>query len=857
MARARRQAQSASRPEDGGALGRYRGKRDFARTKEPAGAEPASGGRHAYLIQKHDARRLHYDLRLELGGVLKSWAVTKGPSFDPADKRLAIHVEDHPLEYGTFEGTIPKGQYGGGTVMLWDEGTWTPVDGDPDAAYADGHMKIAIRGRKLKGRWALVRMGGKARREKQDAWLLIKEKDDHARPGEAGLPDDDVSVQTGRSMDAIAKGDAVWDTTPAEDGPRDPTRTKGAKRARKKAAPSIPGFVPPQLATLVTEAPGGQEWLHELKYDGYRLQIRIEDGKATVRTRNEKDWTHRFPALAKAAAKLGAATAILDGEAVVLDERGVSRFGLLQHALGAEDDRAVVLYAFDLLFRDGEDLRRRPLVERKEGLQALLGKPGARDRIRYSDHVIGQGPEMLRQAGKLGAEGIVAKRVDSLYRSGRGKTWQKVKVDQRQEFVIGGWTLRKDGKGGLGALLVGTFEGKELRYAGRVGSGWSDAQGRRLIERFEALGRRTSPFAGNQAEARKGASWVKPEPVAEIHFGAWTEDGILRHARLVGMREDKKAKEVGRERAAPPKPAASAGRVLWDRGEKEPVMAGVRISHPDRVVLDDPDITKGDLAAYYERAMDRILPEIKDRPLSVIRCPGGLEDGCFYQRHRAPGMPKSVRPITVQGKDGKAEEYFTVGTAEGVLALVQFNAIELHPWGAHADKPETPDRLIFDLDPDEGLGWDRVIEAALEMRRRLADARLESFVKTTGGKGLHVVAPIERRHSWNEAKAFASGLAHAMAEDSPKRFTATLSKQSRKGRLFVDYLRNDRRSTAVAAYSVRSRSGGPVAMPITWDEVTPALDPKAYTVFTVPDLLNERPDPWAGIARIKQRLPKS
>lgn len=884
MAKPRQRPRAESPPDDADGLTRYRDKRDFARTREPTGGASAAARGHAYLVQKHDATRLHYDLRLELDGVLKSWAVTKGPSLDPADKRLAIHVEDHPLEYGDFEGTIPKGQYGGGTVMLWDVGSWSSLDGDPETTYAEGRMKIALHGEKLKGGFALVRMGGKARREKQDAWLLIKERDQYARPGEPGLPEDDVSVKTGRSMEEIAEGDEEWDTTPTRKGARDPMATKGATRARAKAANAkapasktatsrgsgakaagrtpMPAFVAPELATAFKEAPDGQEWLHELKYDGYRLQIRIEDGEARIRTRNDHDWTERFPTLAKTAAKLDVDSAILDGEAVVLDERGVSRFGLLQQALSAEDDRAIVFYAFDLLFEDGQDLRGLPLIERKEALAALIGTPGARDRIRYSDHVIGQGPQMWQQAGRLGAEGTIAKRTDSPYRGGRGRAWRKIKLDQRQEFVIGGWTLRKDGKGGLGALLVGTFDGKDLVYAGRVGSGWSETEGRRLIARFETLARKTSPFAGRNAEAREGARWIRPDAVAEIQFGAWTEDGILRHARLVGLREDKKPREVGRERSAAGEAAladttAPPATGLWDRSDTEPVMAGVKISHPERVVLSDPDITKGDLAAYYVAVMDVLLPEIANRPLSVIRCPGGLEDGCFYQRHRAPGMPKSVRPITVTGKNGKKEEYFTVATPEGVMALVQFNAIELHPWGARADKPEIPDRLVFDLDPDAGLGWDRVIEAALAMRERLADVGLTSFAKTTGGKGLHVVVPIERRSTWDEAKAFAQGLARSMAEDSPKRYTAVLSKQARKGRLFIDYLRNDRRSTAVAAYSVRSREGGPVAFPVAWDEVTPSLDPKAYTVFTVPGLIATRKDPWAEIGKVRQRLPKA
>jgi bifunctional non-homologous end joining protein LigD len=776
------------------------------------------------VVHKHAARRLHYDLRLELGGALKSWAVTRGPSLDPKDRRLAVHVEDHPLDYAAFEGVIPKGQYGGGTVMAWDRGAWRP-GGDPEAGYAAGRLKFRLEGRKLRGGWTLVRMGGRrarARDGRQDPWLLIKEHDPFARDGGEGLPDDDRSVLSGRPMAEIAAG---------------------APAARLPVPP--PAFVKPQLATLAAETPAGDGWLHELKHDGYRCQLRVEAGSALVRTQGGHDWTPRFAKVAEAAAALPASSALLDGEAVVLDEHGVSRFGLLRRALETGDTAAVSFYTFDLLFLDGQDLRGLPLLERKRRLEALLPRPGD-GTIRYSEHVLGRGGELREAACRLGAEGLIAKRADAPYRSGRTTSWLKIKCTARQEVVVGGFTHVRGRRSGLGALLVGTHEGdrRGLTFAGKVGTGWGEEEAQRILAALEPLRQAQSPFAAVPALVRRGACWVDPRLVAEVRFQEWTPDGRLRHARWVGLREDRAASTVRRERPPPVPPPGAAPRV-----------GSVRLTNPDRVVLTGPPRSKADLWRYYAAVADRLLPELAGRPLSVVRCPSGAEGACFYQRHRTEGMPPAIRPVPTP--EGKArEDYFAIDDADGLLALVQFGAVELHPWGARADRPDRPDRLVFDLDPAEGLGWPKVVEAAHELRQRLLALRLRSFPRTTGGKGLHLVVPIERRDGWPAAKAFAAGLARAMAEDSPARYTANLAKAARRGRVFVDYLRNEHGATAVASYSVRARPGALVATPVGWEQVTAKLDPRRFTIDRVPELVRAQPDPWAGMAKLRQRLPR-
>lgn len=808
MASQRRAAAKRAEPKAAHALDRYEAKRDFGRTPEPAGAVgPDGDGR--FVVQKHDARRLHYDLRLGLGGVFKSWAVTRGPSFDPKDKRLAVHVEDHPLDYGTFEGTIPKGQYGGGTVMVWDTGTWE-AEGDAEAGYAEGRLKFRLAGSKLRGAWMLVRMKG--RREKQEPWLLIKEQDAFAQPGDPSLSDDDLSVQSGRSMAEIAGGAAPLVST------------------------KMPAFVRPQLATLATQPPAGDDWVFEIKHDGYRCQLRIEQGRCVVRTRGSHDWTERFGPISDAAAKLPTQAALIDGEAVVLGPRGASSFALLRKALENGGD-GIVCYAFDLLFLDGRDLRDLPLTQRKQQLAGLLA---GSELIRYSDHIPGSGHDLVQHACRLGAEGLIAKRSDQPYRSGRSTVWLKIKCEAREEVVIGGFTPVRGRQGGLGALVVGHHEGGQLRYAGRVGTGWDAQDEERLLVALHPLRRPTMPFDQVPPLMRRRVQWVEPRLVAEVRYQERTPDGMLRHARWLGMREDREAKSVVRE--------APVERAVPERVGK------VGLSHPERVVLAEPPTTKADVWRYYHMMSGYVLPGIAGRPLSVIRCPSGAEGACFFQRHLMNGMPKAVRPVLARGSEGE-EEYFAVDDLEGLLALVQFGAIELHPWGVRADRLDRPDRLVFDLDPADGLAWDRVTAAALELRDRLAALGLESWPRTTGGKGLHVVVPIERRHGWPAAKRFAAGIAKAMAAESPDRYTAKLAKAARNGRIFIDYLRNEDGATAVASYSVRARPGATVAMPVSWAEVNASLDPRMFRLVAVPEQVATRADPWAGMGDLHQRLP--
>jgi bifunctional non-homologous end joining protein LigD len=844
-----RASRAAAKPAEAGAepLARYRAKRDFSLTPEPSGrvAEELAG--HGYLIQKHAARRLHFDLRLELDGVLKSWAVPQGPSLDPGDRRLAVHVEDHPLEYGGFEGVIPKGQYGGGTVMLWDRGFWEPL-GDAAKDYKKGKLKFRLHGRKLRGDWMLVRMGGKAKEEKQDLWLLIKERDEEATTEALPPGEDDRSVLTGRTMAEIADAkDRVWDGRQGEVEQERPTPSD-------ELTPP-PEFVAPQLATLADAAPAGQDWLHEIKHDGYRCQFRLDKGEVVIRTRNGHDWTHRFTALARAAALLPAGNALIDGEVAILDENGVSSFAKLKDALseGGAGER-MLFFAFDLLHQDGLDLREQPQLERKRRLEALLaGQTGA---IRYSDHVIGGGEEVWRTAGRLGAEGIISKRVDAPYRSTRTTSWLKIKCYARQEFVIGGYTHLKGQKFGLGALLLGVYEGSDLVPVGKMGTGWNERQAKELLGRLEPLRADRMPFRSITTAAKRGAIWVRPELVAEVQFVGWTGDGNIRHASYQGLREDRDPKTVGREQAvAVTSAVGELPRVPAKEIRGDLVIGNIRISSAGRKILDDPPLTKGDVAHYYAAITDFILPEIAGRPVSLIRCPDRLDSGCFYQRHRAPGMPEAIRGIRIEGKD--REPYVAIDDLDGLLSLIQFGGIELHPWGARADRPDRPDRLIFDLDPAPELPFSRVVAAAHELRERFVALKLQSFVKTTGGKGLHVILPIDRRYDWPTAKAFAGGIARAMEADSPKAYTATLSKKARTGRIFVDFLRNDRTSTAVAAYSLRGRPGAPVAMPIAWEEVTETLDPKRFSIMTAVGIAKGRADPWGELAKLRQRLPKA
>jgi bifunctional non-homologous end joining protein LigD len=887
------------------ALEEYNRKRDFRKTPEPAGrvagAKKAAPAPLSFVVQKHAARRLHYDFRLELDGVLKSWAVPKGPSLDPGEKRLAVHVEDHPMDYGGFEGVIPEGQYGGGTVLLWDRGSWTPEGPDPAEAYRKGALKFQLDGSKLRGHWALVRMGGKAANERHENWLLIKERDADAVPdsGNALVADNPLSVATGRSMEAIASDrDRVWDSQKGEIAGDSQAKAKPAKkptatRPRGAHKAAMPETITPQLATLAEKAPNGDEWLHEIKYDGYRLLARIEGGKVRLVTRNGLDWTAKFPALARALAELPLDSGLVDGEVVALTAEGSTSFAELQDALSRRDTSGLVFYAFDLLYLDGYDLTGAALEDRKAALADIV-PPGSTDMVRYSDHQQGRGPDVLRYICQYGLEGIVSKRRDRPFRPGRSADWLKVKCRNEGEFVVIGFTEPSGQRHGFGALLLGYYDPQgKLRYAGRVGTGFSDTLLADMHRQLGKLERRDAPAVLPKGVPLKGVHWVEPRLVGQVQFSNWTSDGILRHAAFQGLREDKEPKEVThdpadlgknphppaakaadppspavRERAQKPlsRTAGKGGRGHSPRtGEGSATASqpardgsvtfeGVRLTHPDRVFYPDRGITKLALAQYYAAIQDWALPHLANRPLSLVRCPEGQGGECFYQKHISSGVPDVVGRIEIRDKSG-SETYLVIENLAGLVAMAQLGILEIHPWGSTVDKLETPDIITFDFDPDVGLPWQRVTDAAVEMREALLGIGLKSFAKTTGGKGLHVVVPVAPKLAWDAAKEFAKWVAERFAKTYPDRFTTNMAKSARSGRIFIDYLRNGRGATAIGAYSTRARPGAPVATPLFWDEVEKGAKPDAFTVVTLPDRLAKlKSDPWAEMRTLRQSI---
>ena len=862
----------------------YHRKRDFKKTTEPRGrtARTATGDR--FVVQKHDASRLHYDFRLELDGVLKSWAVPKGPSLDPADKRLAVHVEDHPVDYGDFEGVIPEG-YGAGTVLLWDRGRWHPRDKDPRKAYREGHLKFDLEGEKLRGGWMLVRMSGE-RGDDGRNWLLVKEQDAAARRGKAGRITDHepASVETGRDINQVAAAkdrqwrsnretadpdrkqkelrkqttgraaDAAPRTKKAE--PPDPARVKGARRGPLPADPR------PQLTTLVAQPPRGDGWLHEIKYDGYRILARLEHGRARLLSRNGKDWTARFEAIATALRELEVDDALLDGEVVVLDEKGVSSFQQLQNFTRQGKQAELCYYVFDLLHLNGYDLRRAGQLERKELVRRLLVRAGRKGRVRFSDHVRGGGDEVLDNACRLGLEGIISKKADAPYAERRTRSWVKLKCGRRQEFVIAGYTDPGGSRAGFGALVLGYYdEGGRLIYCGRVGTGFSDRVLKRMHEDLRRRERRQSPFdRGPKGADARGVHYVAPELVAEVAFTEWTDEGILRHPSFQGLREDKQPKDVRRER--PAATAADNGRARAGAPARrnratesdEDMIAGVTLTNPERVLYPEQGLTKRQIAQFYVDIADWVLPYVVNRPLSIVRCPAGRQKHCFYQKHVNDTVHPAVSGVEVQEKDGP-KQYLMITGLEGLVALVQMGVLEIHPWGARADRVDRPDLLVFDLDPDPAVGWEAVVTGARLMHDRLEELGLRSFLKTSGGKGLHVCMPIERRTSWDDVKAFCRALAESITADDPAHYIATMSKARRKGRIFIDYLRNARGATSVAAYSTRARPGAPVSAPIRWDELTADLSPSQYTVENLRDRLNAlKQDPWDGFFDVRQSI---
>lgn len=841
-----------------GKLTKYQEMRDFTQTAEPSGAEAQVKPSEAlrFVIQKHAASHLHFDLRLEYEGTFRSWAVPKGPSLDPSHKRLAMEVEDHPLEYGDFEGTIPKGQYGGGTVMLWDRGYWAPEKGFEKIgqALAKGELKFVMEGGRMHGSWVLVR----TRRDNRGkaSWILIKHRDDGAVEGDAGPTDDDRSIASGRTMAQIAAGKgknaspfmtgegaapgAVWQSNRSEAPAAGARSAPKAVAAAKKAA-RLPDFIEPQLTRSVERPPSGPGWAHEIKFDGYRMQLRTEGRKARLLTRKGLDWSDKFPEIVAAGAKL--ADGIIDGEVVALDHTGAPDFAALQAAISEAKTKNLVFFVFDQMFDGLQDLRDLPLAERK--LRLARHMEAAPVNLRYVDHFVTAGDAVLQSACRMDLEGIVSKRLDAPYRSGRSETWTKAKCRAGHEVVIGGYTTNGEA---FRSLIAGVNRNGQLVHVGRIGTGFGRDKVQRLLPKLRAIETDESPFGGRGAP-RKTADihWVRPELVAEIEYAGFTGDGHIRQASFKGLREDKPAAEVEAETPAPaastdlaePRPK-SAARTVIPQGSA-PVM-GVTISSAAKTLWPDAGdgapVTKLDLARYYEAVGDWMLAHVKGRPCSLIRMPDGINgEQKFFQRHTAKGQSALITEVEVWGD---RKPYLQFDRVEALVAAAQTGALELHPWNNEPFAPEQPGRLVFDLDPAPDVPFERVIEAAREVRDRLEDLGLVSFCKTTGGKGLHVVTPLKAKGvGWDVAKAFARDVCKVMAADAPDRYLISMAKKDRGGRIFLDYLRNDRMATAVAPLSPRGRPGAPVSMPLTWSQVKKGLDPAKYTLRSVPALVKK------------------
>ncbi|MFT4174998.1 MAG: DNA ligase D, partial [Rhodocyclaceae bacterium] len=809
-------------------LTRYHAKRHFDVTREPRGGSDRAAARAlSFVIQRHEARRLHYDFRLEWDGVLVSWAVPKGPSLDPDIKRLAMHVEDHPIEYGGFEGNIPAGQYGAGHVDIWDAGTWEPLDTDAGAALAKGHLKFRLAGERLHGDWILIRTGMGGGRNK-DAWILRKL--------------DDADAQAGH--DAEADPGPLGQRVPAKPAPRAakaPTAAGVPPAARSKVVKAtkaeLPASLDPQRATLVDRPPQGAGWIYEVKYDGYRMLTRVAGGKRgdiKLTSRNGRDWLGKLPHIVAALKAAGLPACWLDGE-IIVPTRDGSDFQALQNALSS-DSSGVLYMVFDVPFWNGRDLRAAPLAERRQALQDVAARLPAEGPIRLSEVVSEDGEAAYGEACRLGLEGLIGKRLDAPYTATRSTAWIKLKCRPRQEFVIGGYSEPAGTRSGLGSLLLGMYEGGVLRYAGRVGTGFGVATLDRLIASLKALERPRCPFdkAPSQAGRATRVHWVAPKLVAEVSFAGWTSEKILRQASFEGLREDKAPREIHQERAMPADDITA------------PVQ-GVRISHPDREIFPDVHLRKIDLARYYEAVAEAFMPHLKGRPLSLVRCPQGSEKACFFQKH-VPEAPAGAKQVSIALAGEGKDDLVVVERIAGAIGLVQWGAIEFHTWGARTPKLEQPDRITFDLDPDAEVAWKTVVEAAQLTRALLQELKLTPFLKTTGGKGLHIVVPIRATQGWEVVKAFAKGVAEHLEAVMPDRFVASMSKARRRNRVFVDYLRNGREATAIAAYSARARAGASVSMPLDWAELDARHDVRGafYNIRNVPGIIAGRDDPWAG-----------
>jgi bifunctional non-homologous end joining protein LigD len=839
-------------------LAEYNRKRDFGKTAEPAGkrasrARQEEGGR--FIVQKHDATRLHWDLRLEADGVLKSWAVTKGPSPDPEIKRLAVRTEDHPMAYADFEGVIPAGEYGGGTVMLWDRGTWAPVPGKSWKDIDKGHLHFTVEGERMNGEWLLIRLKKKPG-EKRENWLLRKISDDHAEEGDALVDRCLTSVLTDRSMAEIAgdtKGE--YSLKGVRGDKFNEVMASAARRNKavgRKVNPKRPGtgagkgkppaFRPPQLATLVDAVPAGNGWMHEIKFDGYRALVAAAGAEVHVYTRKGLDWSDKFVPLVEAIRALDLPPCLIDGEVLAYGEDGNPSFSALQTVLkrghGAQKDSDMLSYhAFDLIELDGKDLAHLTNIERKERLEALLA--GVEPPLHVADHVIGAGEKLLQAMCKAGQEGIISKRIDGHYASTRSRNWLKVKCILRQEFVIIGWKKSTARARPFASLLLAQHENGALIYKGNVGTGFSGETLTELARRMKPLHTERKPAEVPRPESR-GVTWLEPELVAEIAFSEFTHDGSVRHASFLGLREDKKADEVTPEIAvaAPDEPEA------------------VKVSNRERVIFPESGQTKGELADYYAAIAPLMLPWTAQRPLTLVRCPQGRGKKCFFQKHDSGTFGAHVHHVPITEKDGHAEDYLYVENAEGILTLVQMGTIEIHGWGSRVDDVELPERMVFDLDPDEGLDFDDVKSAAQDIHDRLADIGLTSFAMVSGGKGVHVVVPLNPGHSWDRHKDFSKRFAEALAMAEPDRFTSNMAKAKRKGRIFIDYLRNQRGSTAILPYAVRARPGAPVAVPIAWGELKALENAHTFSIADARRLLDRaRGKALAGWGFAEQDLP--
>ena len=783
---------------DKSSLKLYNEKRNFRKTKEPIGLVPkrAKNRARVFVIQEHHARRLHYDVRLEFNGVLLSWAVPKGPSMVPGEKRLAVQTEDHPLAYKDFEGVIPAGEYGGGHMTIWDSGTWVP-SGDIQKQIDKGHLEFELKGERVSGRFHLIRT--RSAKGPKSSWLLIKRTDSET------------------------------------------AKTSSVKK-RKSDVDPLPKFKEPQLATLVRTPPEGEEWIHEIKFDGYRAIAAIDSGKVTVRTRRGHDWTDKFSSVANALKKVRAKSALIDGEIVAIDPQGKTDFQRLQNSLKSGEKAQLVYYAFDLLYLNGEDLTDRPLLQRKKLLQQLVDQAKV-ETFRFSQHFENAGKDILAASCNLNLEGIISKKVESPYSPGRSGSWVKSKCTKGQEFVIGGFTPPKGSRSGFGALLLGAYEDGKFRYFGKVGTGFTDASIKELHAKLKKLVQKKNPF--EVAAPNEKVTWVKPNLVANIEFGELTGDKILRHPSFKGLREDKSGRSVVLEKEK-----------LVGKKKSTSASSDFSLTHPEKILFPKVKVTKLQVAEFYDAIQEWMLPLLVDRPLSLNRCPSGVKGQCFFQKHKGKGDPDELHSKIIYSDFKEAnEEILYIDSSEGLISLVQMGAFEIHQWGSHRSDIDHADHIVFDLDPDPNVKWPVVRDAAFELRDLLEQLELKSFVKVTGGKGVHVQVPIDPIYDWDQIKGFSKTVVTHLSTKYPNRFLHQMSKAKRKGKIFLDYLRNGYGATAVAPFSVRAKPNASVALTLSWQELKKVKSPDMYSIDLAQKVLKARKvDPWEGYLEMKQKI---